>query len=410
MASKKKFHDPTQSSEDGNDWSNEPVDERHEDLLVHTNRPFNAEPSNKALQQMITPAKQHYRRTHAPVPLVDPATYRLSVSIEGQQPKLYSLNDLRSLRQLADGVPVTMMCTGNRRGEFNPDGQTAGLPWKNGSISTAKWGGGYLSDLLREIGITSAEQAEEDGYRFVTFWGLEEYHVSIPLAKALSRHGDVLLATSMNGGPIPRDHGYPLRAIVPGFVGARSVKWLDKVVVMKNEVKGMHQTGIAYKQIAPSIKSIVDVLKVHSKDDIAKIPPIDIIPVTSAVTAPEPGAVVRPGQTVAVAGYAYSGGGRAVIRVDVSADGGRTFQAATLSRACASQTPRSYKAWAWVQWRTEVTVPADAKAGDTLTFVCKAVDDQYNQQPHTSAPIWNVRGILNTSWGRTTASVGAARL
>ena len=59
----------------------------------------------------------------------------------------------------------------------------------------------------------------------------------------------MLLATTMNGGAIPRDHGYPLRAIVPGFVGARSVKWLDRGGVVENQVEGMHQTGIAYKQI-----------------------------------------------------------------------------------------------------------------------------------------------------------------
>lgn len=141
-------------------------------------------------------------------------------------------------------ISCTMMCTGNRRSEYNVYGQTAGLPWKNGSISTAKWKGCLLRDLLNESGITM-ELCNQKGLRFVTFWGLEDYHVSIPLEKAMDNEGDVLLAFNMNGERILRDHGAPLRVIVPGYVGARSVKWLDRIVVMKDPVEGMHQTGIA---------------------------------------------------------------------------------------------------------------------------------------------------------------------
>ena len=185
---------------------NEPLDERHPDLKVHTKRPFNAEPSNRALQEMITPKGQHYRRTHAPVPLVDADAYRLSVGLEGAAPRRFSLADLR--RHSYTEAPVTMMCTGNRRGEYNAHGPTMGLPWANGSISTARWGGARMCDVLREAGVTP-ESAAAGGYRYLTFWGLEDYHVSIPLAKALDPHGDVLLATTMNGSPIPRDHGFP---------------------------------------------------------------------------------------------------------------------------------------------------------------------------------------------------------
>merc|ERR1711964_706744 len=104
------------------------------------------------------------------------------------------------------------MCTGNRRGEFNDYGFTAGLPWANGSISTARWKGALLADVLglfmKESG-KDFEALEADGYRYVTFWGDEDYHVSIPLHKACSRAGECLLAYSMNGAPIPRDHGFP---------------------------------------------------------------------------------------------------------------------------------------------------------------------------------------------------------
>ena len=398
------FHDPTQQSEGAaSRWKDEPLAERHPALVCHTKRPFNAEPSNRALQEMITPKGQHYRRTHAPVPVVDAEAYRLSVGLEHAAPRGVGLAELRRAHAFKE-VAVTLMCTGNRRGEFNAHGSTAGLPWKNGSISTARWGGAPLSSVLAPLrGV-----AEANGYRFVTFWGMEDYHVSIPLAKVFAPGGgDVLLAYSMNGAPLPRDHGFPLRVIVPGFVGARSVKWLAKVVVSRKEVEGMHQTGIAYKQFGPNVKKIAAV----TKPMIATAPPIDHIPVTSAITQPEPGSAVRRGAPLTVKGYAYSGAGRAVFRVDVSLDGGATWAQAALTRAAKEQGVRSGQAWAWCQWQLEATVPEGA---DALRTVCKAVDDQYNQQPHASAPIWNVRGILNTSWGsvdvRAVDGGAAARL
>lgn len=396
----KKFHDPTQQAEGkAARWKNEPIGERHPDLTMHTLRPFNAEPSNVALQEMITPKGQHYRRTHAPVPVCDD-TYRVSISVEGQAAKLFSVPQLKTYpsKELA----MTMMCTGNRRGEFNPDGQTAGLPWKNGSISTAHWSGCMLRDLLAEVGVSNIDKAEAAGLNFVTLWGLEKYHVSIPLRKALDNKGDCLLAYDMNGETLPRDHGYPLRAIVPGFVGARSVKWLDRVIVSKEEVKGMHQTGIAYKQMGPNYKSVEDV----TAEMVAEYPPIDHIPVTSAVTHPEPGCKVIGGQTIELKGYAYSGAGRAIFRVDISVDNGKTWSQAELTRVSSKQGIRSSRAWAWVQWRAMAKIPTDC--GENIKIVCKAVDDQFNQQPHESTSIWNVRGILNTSWGNVNVTVGKA--
>jgi len=217
----------------------------------------------------------------------------------------------------------------------------------------------------------------------------------------LAKYADVVRVgqLKMNGEPLPRDHGFPLRVIIPGYVGARSVKWLDRIVATRSEVPGTHQTGIAYKQLGPNQKLLSEVPKEH----IHALPPIDTVPIMSAITTPEPGAAVSPGDTLMITGYAYSGAGCAVIRVDVSVDGGKTWSQAELTRAAETQEIRSGRAWAWVQWRHTATVPADASG--SLTVVCKAVDDQYNQQPHEAAPIWNIRGILNTSWGRAVLPV-----
>jgi sulfite oxidase len=379
---------------------NEPLEERDPSLHVHTLRPFNAEPPNEALRHMITPKGKHYRRTHTPVPVIDEASYRVGIEVEGKPVQKFSMADIK--KQPVRDIAVTMMCTGNRRSEYNndDDGDTMGLPWKNGSISTARWSGAPLRHVLNAAGLT-LDAAEEAGLRFLTLWGTEEYHISIPLSKGFTKEGDVILAYQMNGQPLPRDHGFPLRVVVPGYVGARSVKWIDRIVLSKEEVDGMHQKGIAYKQLAPNQKELAEVPKKH----IEALPPIDSVPVTSAITAPEPGARVARGEALTIAGYAYSGIGLAIIRVDVSIDGGRNWVQGEISRADSQQGSRSGQAWAWVQWQTTVEVPKDATG--PLDIVCKAVDDQYNQQPHSTSPIWNIRGILNTSWGRVQCHVGA---
>lgn len=391
--------DMTQREEGAaSEWVNEPVEERDPSLLMHTERPFNAEPPNSALREMITPKGKHYRRQHTPVPVVDEDAYRVKVGYEGKELHPFSMAELRQHPER--DIAVTMMCTGNRRSEYNTeeDGDTMGLPWKNGSISTARWGGTLLADVMRAAGIDQ-DSAEAAGYNFATFWGIEDYHISVPLRKAFDKHGDVILASKMNGEKLPRDHGFPLRVVVPGYVGARSVKWLDRVVLTKEETVGMHQRGIAYKQLPPNLKDITEI----PKDQIEALPPIDRVPITSAITAPEPDSQVKRGDSLTIAGYAYSGTGHAVIRVDVSIDGGATWEQAEIMRADETQGLRSGKAWAWVQWTYTITVPKEA-AG-TLDICCKAVDDQYNQQPHGISAIWNIRGILNTSWGRVQAHV-----
>merc|ERR1712224_600497 len=148
---------------------------------------------------MITPKGLHYRRQHTPVPVVDPGTYRVNIGFEDGTMKQFSLDELK--KRKSDDIVVTFMCTGNRRSEFNTanDGETMGLPWKNGSISTAKWTGCSLAEVLEAAGIDSS--ALDKGYNFLTMYGLEDYHVSVPLAKIFQRNGDCMLAWNMNDAP-----------------------------------------------------------------------------------------------------------------------------------------------------------------------------------------------------------------
>lgn len=363
-------------------YADDPV--RHPALRINSQRPFNAEPPPELLtENYITPNPIFFTRNHLPVPSVDPDTYRLHVvGARGGQSLSLSLDDLYKFPK--HEVTVTLQCAGNRRSEMSEVKEVKGLEWRTGAISTARWAGARLCDVLAQAGHQVRETEAH-----VCFEGLDSdptgtaYGASIPLARAMDPEAEVLLAYEMNGQPLPRDHGFPVRVVVPGVVGARNVKWLAKVSV-ESEESHSHWQRRDYKGFSPS----VDWDTVNF--DLA--PSIQELPVQSAITQPQDGATVESGE-VTIKGYAWSGGGRAVIRVDVSVDGGLTWQEAELEGE--EQRPR--KAWAWRIWQLKARVPAEQKE---LNIVCKAVDDSYNVQPDTVAPIWNLRGVLSNAWHR----------
>ena len=121
------------------------------------------------------------------------------------------------------------------------------------------------------------------------------------------------------------------------------------------------------------------------------------MPVTSAICEPRPGVVLPPGSnSVTVSGFAWSGGGRAVTRVDVSADSGATWTTAELTVRPADDSPSLSRSWGWTLWRAEVPLPPGS--ADTVELKCKAVDSAYNCQPESPAGIWNYRGLVNSAW------------
>ena len=123
-------------------------------------------------------------------------------------------------------ITATLQCGGNRRCEMNLVEPTSGIAWGPGAISTARWGGVRLRDLLlsQHQELRSLRDAEARGIKHVVFEGADGMEASIPLEKAMSEYGDVLMAYEMNGAPVTHDHGFPLRAVVPGHVGVRNVK------------------------------------------------------------------------------------------------------------------------------------------------------------------------------------------
>ncbi|XP_018580721.2 sulfite oxidase, mitochondrial isoform X2 [Scleropages formosus] len=372
---------------------------RHPALRVNSQKPFNAEPPSEILTDTyITPSAFFFKRNHLPVPRVDPGTYRLEIQGLPKGPVSLSLADLKS-NFPKHTVTATLQCAGNRRLEMNQVKQVKGLNWGIAAISNATWAGARLRDVLLEAGYKPGSK-----FQHVQFEGLDHdvtgttYGASIPIRKAMSEEGDVLLAYEMNGEELPRDHGYPVRVVVPGTVGARNVKWLAKIVVSEEE-SSSHWQQNDYKGFSPGTD--------WDTVDYKSAPAIQELPVQSAITQPAQGSTVSCSKgELTVKGYAWSGGGREVIRVDVSLDGGKTWNVATLGGAEEGQeaatSPPPGRAWAWKLWELTVPLPAETQE---LEIVCKAVDNSYNVQPDTMAPVWNLRGVLSNAWHRVKVTV-----
>ncbi|KAI3434691.1 hypothetical protein D9Q98_002754 [Chlorella vulgaris] len=371
-------------------YANEP--QRLPALIVRTQKPMNAEPPKELLVgALLTPNELFYIRNHLPVPQIDPETYRLKVEGEGLRTMELSLEDLKT-RFRRHSVVATMQCTGNRRNDFNETSRVVkGLEWDGGSISTATWSGVRLRDVLLAAGLDD----EDPNVAHIQFEGLDKdmaetcYGASIEVEKAMDAGGDVLLAFEMNGVPLPPDHGYPLRVVVPGVAGCRSVKWVGKIIASGEESTSFWQQK-DYKAFSPSVD--------WDNVDWNSAPAIQNMPVTSQICEPQRGAVVDDDE-VSVKGYAWSGGGQGIIRVDVSADGGETWHTAELQKV----PQKRGRGWAWALWEATIPLPKGTKG--PLELVCKATDESYNTQPESAAPIWNLRGVNCNSWHRVGVTV-----
>lgn len=365
---------------------------RDDRLMVHSERPCNAETPADELGSFLTPNETFYVRNHLWVPNVDESKHKLLIELHDGEEKEYTLADLKqNFKQIK--ITATLQCSGNRRKDMTQESRsTNGLQWSVGGISNAEWTGVRLRDVLADAGFPIDEDLPEDA-KHAQFTGAEAYGASIPIQKAIDKFGDVLLAYEMNGEPLPADHGYPMRLIIPGNAAARSVKWVNKIVITDEESTSQWQRR-DYKCFGPNI---------GGKPDWDSAPSIQEMPVQSAITSLRN---ISPHSTkdrnllqvygleedsIAVEGYALSGGGRKIVRVDISADNGRTWQQAEIL----PDESKGSKAWGWIRWRW---VLPRHQAG--RCFVVKAVDEAYNTQPESYDATWNFRGNLTSAWHR----------
>ncbi|XP_043704204.1 sulfite oxidase isoform X1 [Telopea speciosissima] len=385
------------------DYSQEPP--RNSCLKINSKEPFNAEPPRSALiSSYVTPVELFYKRNHGPIPVVDDIErYRVSIFGLIKNPKELSMADIRKLPKY--NVTATLQCAGNRRTAMSNVRKVKGVGWDVAAIGNAVWGGARLADVLELVGIPKLAATTPSGGKHVEFTSVDKckeenggpYKASIPLKQATSPEADVLLAYEMNGEPLNRDHGYPLRGIVPGVIGARSVKWLDSINISAEECQGFFMQR-DYKMFPPSVN--------WENINWASRRPLMDFPVQCAICSLEDVDVVKKGK-ITVAGYAVAGGGRGIERVDVSIDGGKTW----LEVARCQKPDVPYVAddicsdkWAWVFFKAEVDIPRKAE------IVAKAVDVAANVQPEDVAVIWNLRGVLNTSWHRVKVRVSHSNL
>jgi len=339
------------------------------DATVHADHPRNVEPARPA--EPADAPQAFFVRSHGDIPDLDPSGYRLGVrGLVGRQ-RSFSLAELRQ-RFETHTVEATLQCAGNRRDELDEVHETEGIDWGDGAIGTARFEGVRLADVLLDVepgpkaehvAFVSADTCSTDGGE-TTFGG------SIPLDKARSH--EVLLAWSMNGTPLTPEHGYPLRVVVPGFIGARSVKWV-KTIELRDSESDNHFQQHAYK--------VMKTTEPPTEKQWEQAPAIERPPINAVVTTPESDATIASGATL-VEGYAFSGGGRRVVEVQLRVDGE------------AWQTVEHHQASAWVRarWSTRVEL-----APGEHRLEVRARDDRGEQQPEDLEDVWNYKGYLNNA-------------
>ncbi|KAI3847289.1 hypothetical protein MKW98_022422 [Papaver atlanticum] len=384
-------------------YSQEPP--RHPSLRINAKEPFNAEPPRSALiSSYVTPVDFFYKRNHGPIPIVDDIS-RYSVFVRGlvEYPKELFMADIRKLPKYE--VTATLQCAGNRRTAMSKTKTVKGVGWDVSAIGNAVWGGVKLSDVLELVGVPNLTTTTSSGGKHVEFVSVDKckeenggpYKASIPLIQASNPEADVLLAYEMNGEALNRDHGYPLRVVVPGVIGARSVKWLESINIIAEECQGFFMQK-DYKMFPPSVNW-------ENINWSSRRPQMDF-PVQCVICSLEDVDVVKE-QKITISGYAVSGGGRGIERVDISIDGGKTWVEA--SRYQKPGMPYiaddiSCDKWAWVFFEARVEIPKNTE------IVAKAVDTSANVQPERVEVIWNLRGINNTSWHQVQVLVGHSSL
>jgi sulfite oxidase len=359
--------------------------EKDPHLITHTTNPWNAEPPvNKLREHFITPPELFYVRNHGEIPVIDPGSYRLVVNGLVEQPFELSLHSLIN-DFTKRTVMATLQCAGNRRNQLIDVAPIPGeVPWMEGAIGNNIWSGAPLNEILKLAKV-------KEGARYAEFMGADHVYRhgddvgfggSIPLEKALCN--EVILAYEMNGKPLEATHGFPVRTIVPGYIGARSVKWLTHIT-LQEKPSGNYFQAHAYQLFPPQTNA-------ETADWNAGLQ-LSELPVNCAITSPLNNAEITDDQ-LTVQGYATSSG-KKIYRVDVSADGGNTWTTATIREG---NDP-----WAWVFW--EITLPL--KSGE-YEIVARAFDTASNTQPEDPRHVWNFKGYMNNAWHRVKVKVKSA--
>jgi DMSO/TMAO reductase YedYZ molybdopterin-dependent catalytic subunit len=328
----------------------------------------------EALRHEITPIGLHYLLIHFDIPAVDAKAWTLDIRGAVQRPLRLTLEDIKARE--AKTLAVTLECAGNGRALLEPSVESQ--PWLQEAVGTAEWTGTPLAGVLEDAGLASDA-------REIVFTGFDRgiqgevehhYERSLPVEEAL--RPEILLAYEINGQPLPPQHGAPLRLIVPGWYGMTHVKWLQAITAVDEPFRGWQQ-DVAYR--------------VRASEDEQGEPVTRMLPRALMVPPGFPEFLSRarhlePGRC-RIEGRAWSGRA-AITRVDVSVDGGSSWNPAELDQPTSD--------YAWVGW----TFDWDAERGE-YELACRATDAAGDSQPIT--PAWNHDGLCNNAVQRVKAIV-----
>ena len=326
--------------------------------------PFNAESAIPVLEAPVTPTPSFYVRSNFAVPELEAGAFRLRVEGAVHKTIELSLDELKALGSRT--VSTVMECAGNNRLQLAP--LPSGEPWHAGAVSAGEWTGVPLRPVLERAGVKS-------GVVEILFEGADHgkpkdgpgdipFARSLPLEKAL--HDDTLLVYAMNDAPLPRDHGAPLRLIVPQWYGMASVKWLRRIEAIAEPFTGYYQKNRYIYSLAGG----------------GTPAPVTTMRVKSLIVTPDEGATIASGPFT-VRGKAWSGEGE-IVKVEVAVDGGDDWREAKL-------LPSDGGAYSWRSWEYEWV--ADVAGRRALRS--RATDSRGNVQPE--APTWNKYGYGNNA-------------
>jgi sulfite oxidase len=339
-----------------------------EDLIIRSYRFLDLETPVEYFDTWLTPAQHFFVRNHMHEPSsLDPARWQLTVGGEVEKPFTIDLAELSKLE--THSVVNTLECAGNGRAFHTP--KVPGVQWEKGAVGTGRFSGPRLRTLLERAGIKTAG-------KHVMFRGLDEvpgkvppFIRSIPIEKAMD--ADTLVATQLNGAALPKHNGFPARAMVPGWIGAASCKWLAEIKVLDKEFEGNFMTP-GYRMPNQPVKP-GEAVKPEDTH------PVTALNVKSLITAPLDGSTART-RAIAIKGVAWAGEAE-VTKVEISTDGGTSWHAAELGK--------DQSRYAWRMFSYKWKAP---KAGEFI-ILSRATDNRGRVQP--ASPVWNPSGYLNNA-------------
>jgi sulfite oxidase len=345
--------------------SDAPVVSGAEGMIVRSLRFLDLEMPPEYARTWITPVPHFYVRNHMMEPeKIDIGQWKLTVGGGVEKPLTLTLKDIFALEQ--HSVTNTLECAGNGRGLHNP--KVPGIQWQRGAVGNARFTGPRLADVLQRAGVKSTG-------KHVLFRGLDgvpgnvpPFIRSIPMEKALD--ADTLIATHMNGAPLTNHHGSPARALVPGWIGSASCKWLSEIKVIEKEFEGnFMKPGYRYPNSPVAPGGSVNPEETHA---------LTTLRVNSIIAGPAEGASLKSSR-VYIHGVAWAGESE-IAKVEISVDGGANWASAKLGN---DQARYAWRLWSY-QWKP-------LKSGD-YEILSRATDNKGNVQPETAE--WNPGGYL----------------